>query len=205
VTLTEIQEALKRLASVDDTDPLAAWINAAYHEFEMAFEWPFLELFTSVVLTPNLGTVTLPSNFLRVNSLKITGQGCTLDYIGFREFEDNVLDPTVTGLPTLFTVIGQESFMLYPVPDSGYTLRLFYRRKLDDLVDPTDVPEIPVAYHYAIVSGAADYALQAESEEDRSSVHRNNFEAQIDKAIEVYGTKQNTRFGQIRDTQGYGY
>jgi hypothetical protein len=57
-----------------------------------------------------------------------------------------------TGRAMVFTVKPRgSSLLLGPVPDGAYTVRGEYQRKPRDLVEGTDVPDMPTEYHLAIV------------------------------------------------------
>ena len=59
------------------------------------------------------------------------------------------------GTPDRYVVAGFDLFAIYQQPaSSGTTLSLTYARCPDPLVNPSDVPEIPVEYHPALIEGA---------------------------------------------------
>lgn len=206
MNLGSMKTALKRYAGVSDDDPLTDWINAAMHEFAEAYPWPFLEELVQL----NFNTVIDYSvvNFLsKVISAKIQDDTEPLKYIPMLEFETSgYYDPTAVGRPTHFTLYG-DTFQVWPKPDATYTVRVFYRTTVDDLVNDADSPDptIPTQYHYTIVEGAAVRALQAESEETRAETARGIFEDSIDRHItKLGGARQSGQFNQVRDVMGYG-
>lgn len=200
--VSEIKTALKFLANVADTDPLLTWINAAYHEFERAYSWSFLDTLTSVSVVALDDTPTLPVDFLKLKSIKIADQLGYLQYIGFRRLQQEK-DPMAVGEPSHYSFIGNTNLYLWPVPDKNYTLKLIYRKFLTDLAADGDTPGIPAMYHYSLVKGAAGYGLGAEGEEERVNAHRTSFLDDIEEARGIFGELQEAQFGTVRNSQDY--
>lgn len=202
MNLGDLKTALKYFG-FSDTDPLATWLNAALHEFEDAYPWPFLEAETSVAVVAGTNTLVLPSNFYKLMSLKIDGYGTRPEYMDLGFFEDEIEDRTVTGLPTVFTLVGTDSIRLYPTADTAYTFRIVYRKAVPDLAADIDVPAIPTRHHYTLVKGAAMVGLQAENEEIRARDAQTNFDGDILRAISRWSNKQEHQPDTVRDTAGY--
>lgn len=204
MTLGEIKTALKRFG-FDDDDPLTAWINEAYRQFLDAYQWPFLEAISSEDTVVGVDSLNLPADFFSMITARITTASTNLEYMGRIQFENEIQDPTKTGKPTIYTLVGMDGLVLYPIPDAVYTVRYYYKKFMSPLVDDIDVPFIGLSYyHYTLVQGAAAVGLQAENEEDRASTALENFSSGIATAIAAFGTKQTGEYGQVRDTQGYG-
>jgi hypothetical protein len=212
MNLGTIKTALRRYAGVDATDPLVDWINAALHEFEEAYDWPFMEGVANQPTVAANTQLTLPADFFKLAKAKVvTAAGANvarsaLTYVPRLKFEDeSTFDPFSTGEPSYYTLIGMDQMFVWPTPDGVYSIRVFYQKALADLVNDGDVPAIPTRYHYTIVEGAAVRALQAESEEGRSDTARSVFEDSIDRHItKLGGTRQAGEYQQTRDVMGYG-
>lgn len=203
MNLGSLKTALKRYG-FNDADPLTDWINAALHEFEDAYPWPWLEKEVFLALLTGENEITLPADFYKLQSVKFKGFELRPKYLGYDVFTDEIADRTVTGsLPTVFTLIGMDTMPVWPVPTQDLDLILLYRRSVDDLVDDTDIPNIPTRHHYGLVAGAATYALQAENEEDRAVTAANLWQSVIDRAIARYATRQEMEPDQVRDSAGY--
>lgn len=199
----QIKAALAVTANIEETDANAlTWINAAYHEFERAYSWPFLDAVADVPVVALDDTPVLPVDFLKLKSLKVSDQLDPLHYVGFRRMRAE-FDPAATGLPTHYSFIGLTNLILWPVPDANYTLKLIYRKLFVDLAADGDTPSIPTMYHYSLVEGAAGYALGSESEEERVSAHRTSFLDTIEEARGVFGEIQEAEFGTVRNSQDY--
>lgn len=212
MNLGAMKTALKRYAGVDATDPLVDWVNAALHEFEEAYDWPFMETVANQPTVAADAQLTLPSDFFKLAKAKVViAAGASvarsaLTYVPRLRFEDeSTYDPFTTGEPTHYTLIGMDQMLVWPIPDGVYTVRVFYQKSLVDLAADADVPGLPSRYHYTIVEGAAVRALQAESEEDRAETARGIFEDSIDRHItKLGGAKQAGEFQQTRDVMEYG-
>lgn len=58
-------------------------------------------------------------------------------------------------------VINKDTFSLYPIPDSAFTLRLWYAPRVSDMDDDSDVPDAPEDYHeYIAILAARDGFLR---------------------------------------------
>jgi hypothetical protein len=203
VNLGEIKTALKRYG-FDDTDPLTLWINAAMHEFEDAYPWPWLEREVFLALLVGEREVLVPSDFYKLISLKWKERDSRPVYLGIDEFEEAITDRTITGpLPSVFTMVGMERILVWPTASENLDIEFIYRKELPDLVDDDDIPGIPTRHHYGLVAGAASYALQAENEEERSQTAQGLWQAVIDRAIARYGTRQEQGTDSVRDEAGY--
>lgn len=83
----------------------------------------------------------LPSDFIRVDSLKITFGGAYYDLTPriweFLERQDKQATASPKGLPKDYALYG-DNIRLYPVPDGAYALSLSYLQRLTDLSADTD-------------------------------------------------------------------
>lgn len=212
MNLGTMKTALIRYAGVDTTDPLVDWINAALHEFEDAYDWPFLEAVSTQNTVANNDTLAVPVDLLRITTAKITVAGGinvarrNLNYVPRVAYENSEKYNNLTpGEPCEYTLVGNSTMILWPVPNAVYTVRFFYDKTLADLAIDANVPDMPSKYHYTIVEGAAVRALQAESEEERAQTARGIFEDSIDRHItKIGGRKQGGQLNTVTDAMGYG-
>lgn len=187
MTLDQLKTALQRVG-FDASDPLTTWINAALHEFELAGEWNFLEDVVDVPVLPGdtdytvLDSISAPVSKL-LNARFITEME-PLVYISRTWFDEVGADPTITGIPTHYMLVGGDKMIFWPVPDTTLTMRTVVRKLVPDLASGSDVPAIPTRYHYGLVDGAAAKGLAAESNEERVSTHKDAFDNMIALAID---------------------
>lgn len=79
-----------------------------------------------------------------------------LVYIDPRHFDRQLPDPTATGTPYSYTLLGLDASKywrayFYPIPDTKLNVHYRYYQKITDLSGSTDVPLIPDKFHQAIV------------------------------------------------------
>lgn len=199
--LPDLREALKRYG-FNDSDPLNAWINAAYHEIEATHSWSFLHLELDVSLASGVAEITLPSDFFRPIKMKNLTSKRPMFFYQYRRWTRDILDATTVGVPELFTLFGGNILRVYRVPDKAYSFTLSYERKLPDLNDGMPVPLMPEFMHYTIVRGSAYIALQAENEEDRAITAQAQFEEDLVKQIGRYGNEQLGQMDTVDDAVG---
>jgi hypothetical protein len=213
MNLGTMKTSVQRIAGVDSTDPLLDWINAAMHEFEDAYGWPFLETTGGVTMAANSNAPNLPTDLALLRTAKVdttpTGGSVarrSLIFVPRVKFEDQSwYDPTSTGEPTHYTLVGNSTILLWPTPDQNYHMRVYYQKFLPDLAIDADVPGVPAKYHFTIVRGAAATALEAENEEDRADSWRGQFEDAIERHIsKLGGSRQGGTLNTVRDVMGYG-
>jgi hypothetical protein len=198
VNLGALKTAVKAYGFSDD-DPLLTWINAALHEFEEAYPWPFLDKVGTVVTVANLDTVALPADLFIAHKIRIPAEAETLIYVPRNQWEDEIEDHTDLGIPSHYTLVGLTSMLLYPIPDAIYSIRVSYRRLIADLAADGDIPDIPTKYHYKIVYGAAAIGLKTEEDADaQAQSARSDFDSAIASAISDFTGRQSGEFDSVR-------
>lgn len=203
--ISEQKTALKRYG-FDDNDPLLTWLKAAMYEVIRAYNWPWLYSSAQIVVAAGASALALPADAFRIQSIKdLTHPGIKLRSRERTRFDREIADTTVTGKAQFYCLTGLTTVQLWPVLDSQTTFQVTYHRKVVEPVNDTDTMDIPLDLHYTVVHGAAAIALQAESEEERSSVAQNQFESAILAAIGQYAPKDEDEPKQVVDVMGYGY
>lgn len=210
MTVGELKTLLKRYG-FDDSDPLLAWINAAIHEIENAYDrWSFLE--KEEELESALRFLELEGNVKRIIKLRditnevspSTGYGVDLEYMDRRAMEREFPNLTETGTyAEYFSIIGSSKLQVLPVPTSTRKYRATFYEELQDLTEDSQEPGLPQSSHYTIVRGAAYIALQAENEEERAASAQAQFEADLEKMITADRVRQKGQAGFVQDTAGY--
>jgi hypothetical protein len=79
-----------------------------------------------------------------------------LTYVDPRTFDRHLPDPTATGTPYAYTLLGLDSSRnwranFYPIPDAKVNILYRYYQKITELSASSDVPIIPEKFHQAIV------------------------------------------------------
>lgn len=188
--VSDLKTGIKRYG-FDDKDPLLVWINAAYHQIEKErMAWSWLEELETFTLEPNTARFTITNGAKRFVKIRDTSDetqkawaGKDLEYWGRSKLLRSGYNLTQIGNPELYTILKRDTLQVWPVPNAQRTLEVWYIKELEDLVEDTEEPGIPVADHYTIVLGAAAIALQAENEEDRAATAQSQFEVELSRMV----------------------
>lgn len=198
--VSEGKTALKRFG-FDNTDPLLVWMNAGMRELERARDWTFLE--TVAVIAAAGDSFSLPSDFVKVHSIRDTDRGVKLIHISSSHFERDIEDPTAEGPPQAYRVIGTSDIQIWPVPDTAISYQVVYRTKLTDMsVDAATMPG-PLDIHYPVIQAAAYLALQAENEEERAKYAQTQFLSAVDGLWNLYSDNEDDEPQQVVNVMGY--
>ena len=92
--------------------------------------------------TANTSNYSLPSDLYQIKLIKINDNKIYPASI-------DVLNSSVIGFPIYYVVFNNQLYF-YPIPDDTYTVRLYYYKKANQLVNTTDVPVLPERYHYLL-------------------------------------------------------
>lgn len=210
MNLEALQTALKRYG-FDETDPLTAWLNAAMHDIENDFDWPWLES-ASTKISPVAGTsaLPLPQKVLKIISVRDVTNSKILTYMDRRQFQRDIEEPAERGpAPEVFTLNGLETVQIYPVLSVAISMEIFYQTTTDDMAIPTDEPKTgsivwPLLSHYLIVLKAASIALLAEDEPEKSKAVKEEYEKSLEKLRKKFGERELGEPSTVQDVQGYG-
>lgn len=107
---------------------------------------------------------SLPTNFIKLQRFYLVVSGTapnesqqTLEYI--TEGESDLIPPG-QGLPSAYN-IRKNSFLLYPIPDNVYTMRMDFADLVTDMSSSSDVPDCPRQYdEYIAVLSTIDCLLR---------------------------------------------
>jgi hypothetical protein len=209
MNFASMQTALLRYG-FDVNDPVQIWLNAAMHDFEAAFDWPFLEVLPYQT-TLNIGAngITLPSDAGKVIYVKDMTNLAKLKYYDRHKFVRVIQDPTDVGQAEVYTLVGTNQLQFWRVLQSATTFEVMYQALCPDMVNPTDVPgtaetPFPEIVHYAILQCAAAIALQAENEEDRATTALQQYQASLMRFMGKFGERELDEPTTVEDEQGYG-
>lgn len=175
-----------------DTATLTRLLNDAYEDVWSREPWPFREGQVDITVSQGVAQVTAPADFGKVASLFVKDMGTNLEPmrredIG-KQFPGNL---TEQDQPVWYYFIGSGLY-LYPVPDTTYTLTLYYLKQFTPLVNPTDVPALP-SNHRIIVLGALTSAYDMEDDNDVALRFQSRFEDRIAAVREEWWMQQYDR------------
>lgn len=145
MTLQEIikavrNELLEPTPGFWSDEEITRWINEANNELtEKAKVEAAPYTFTT---TANTSNYSLPSDLYQIKLIKINDNKIYPASV-------DVLNSSVIGFPIYYVVFNNQLYF-YPIPDDTYTVRLYYYKKANQLVNTTDVPVLPERYHYLL-------------------------------------------------------
>ena len=143
------------------------WLNNAQVECQKILLQAKANYYVTPVQTTlvvNQNDYVLPADFMTEHRLEVVMSGTTPneDLLPLSPITINQQDlvPNRTGTPQ-FYFLKKNRIRLYPAPDTALTMRLYYSYQVSDMVNLTDVPDIPAAYHeYLAISAAMDGLLK---------------------------------------------
>lgn len=211
--VSDLQAAIQSYGYGPDTAAQQlVFINASYREVHSKNRWPFLEAYdTSLSTTVGQGIYSLatlgvangtPWRNLDAVRLEIAGQagtGLDTDYMPpqeMRSLEVSYDDQTQTAPPRYWTVIDQ-NLHLWPIPDAVYQIDIDYIIEPPDLVNPTDVPILPLPYHDVLVFGALTQLAMRERDLWSIGNYRQEFEQRLQRFEEEYFLRQRQTSSQV--------
>lgn len=161
---TEVKRTFGDESGVQVTDSdIVSWINACQRQIVLQNEG-LLEktaVANSVQGQADYSLSTLSSDILVFRGLmyKDTGQTAYFKLKGLSLNELNEVidgwngDSNALGTPQYYTVF-ENKISVYPVPSSSVTsaIKIFYTRQPVDIANDTDIPDLPLLYHDAIVN-----------------------------------------------------
>lgn len=131
-------------------------INAAIQHYESTrFRWNEVRRFDFATTAAGVRSVSLPANFVMIDTLKIKYGGNLLDIrkISIEELDDKdtlISATSASGIPSDYAVYGNV-LQLYPAPGAAYTLVASYiRRFLPTSVTGSYTAVIPLSGSYSL-------------------------------------------------------
>lgn len=181
-TFGEIQtQVSKRLLDPNNvaisSSDVAASINDAIRYWKFRRFW-FNEVFDSVTLTENVGTVPMTGSILVPST---DNGGFVIEYSDMRyplrkvlqQEYDTVWLENGYGLPYLYARVGRD-YEVYPLPDRAYTLKRHYLKEYTDLSIPNDTNDFTdYASRLIMLWAAANLSGELRQDEKMEEYFRN--------------------------------
>ena len=143
------------------------WLNNAQKRLQKRLVKTGNQQYQKVVQTTlvvNQPDYVLPLDFKALDRLEVVTGGAPPNEARYPvspitlNQQDLVL--TGTGSPRWYS-FKRNRLVLYPAPDTAYTLRLYYTYEVSDMVNDNDVPDAPESYHeYMALLAAEDGFLK---------------------------------------------
>ena len=160
MTFLELQNALLP-AGVGNTarfkegqrEEVKKWLNDRYAELWGLEDWTFRKAYGDLAITASDDTPVMPTDF-GISRKVWDASGAKVPYLAPDDFFDiHIPSGTDTGPSSVYTLVNGQIY-LDPTPGSSGTWKVYYERKITQLVADGAVPLIPVEHHYALVHGA---------------------------------------------------
>lgn len=147
-------------------------INRALRRIAMVHDWPWLQNEKTITTVAQQATYTLPSDFLRLVSLRFVDNTIPVNLsLRSNQEVDEVPGP---GQPHVYS-IWNGKVKLAPFPVGTYTLSLRYIRQEDVLVNDTDAPLIPDYWDNGVIDGALVELYRTAARTDEASLAEQRF------------------------------
>lgn len=176
-------------------------VNAAIRQVNYEhFEWPFNHVTQEEFLTANTTRYSLPndSKTVDMDSFRVkanTTLGNTtsrLTVLSYEEYLDKFVDQEYNSsnvkadLPRYVFRTPDLQYGLVPMPDKAYEIVYEYYRLPIDLVEATDVPNIPEQFRNIIVDGAMGHAYLFRGNTQDASLMLDKFKKGMDQMRTIY-------------------
>jgi hypothetical protein len=171
VNLGQLRVAVDRRTGIA-FDPVALLdaLNEANRAIAADHDWPWLHATTSFSTVAGTGAYSsaaaIPEDWLRTISLKVA-DSVPMTRRSPVDLDDAWPSTDSTGRPCEYAIDGS-ALVLRPVPDSVLTIAHRYVRIEPELVQDSDTPTMPAAFHSTIVEHAAAIVLRRARETARA-------------------------------------
>lgn len=191
-TTTQVSDAL-----------MLEYINLGYRHIGTRYRFRTLRVKSTVPTVNGTRAYNLPTGSGTILSVRDVTNERKLTKIGDRR-ASALIDTTVTGKPEKY-VLYATTYELHPTPDAVYSIELYYKRTITDLV-AADTPLIPESWHPGIIIVARYYYWDDQGDLVKASAALNIFNAwvreqpvevdeektDIDSGVEIPSLTQNT-------------
>lgn len=173
------------------TDKLTQFTNDGQRDILNARRFVFMEREATLTTTSGLDTVIgTPTDMQVPLTLRLyspVNYATNLPYLEYEEFDTSIPNPSLAGntVPISWRVFNQTIYV-YPIANSTYTLKLKYIKTPAELVNDTDIPEIPEAFGEALVLAGYKRALEHNDDYDQAQIIQQQIDEQLDKMSERY-------------------
>lgn len=189
---TRIQQKLDNVAF--DQTKLTQFTNDGQRDVFNTYRFPFMEREASLTTTAGEVTVsTLPTDFQSSISLRRYSPSDTagiMNYVDYEDFDERHPNPTVgdNAVPNEWTIFNN-TITVFPKADTTHTLKLRYYKKPAELVNDSDVPEMPEEYSEVLVLAGYKRALMHDDNYDQAQVVQQDIDQLVQAMIVRLGRR----------------
>jgi hypothetical protein len=180
---------------LDDTSFGAAklnqFINDGIRDILNARRFRFMEREATIQTVIGDSTVTgVPIDLEVPISLRIynpKNKAIELTYVEYEDFDTVMANPNNVSntVPAYWRVFNGDIFV-YPNADAVYDLKLKYLKSVGELVNDTDVPEIPESFSELVVLAGYKRALEHNDDYDQAQLIQQQVDIQVDNMDERF-------------------
>ena len=156
------------------------------------YEWPFNHVTQEDVLTVDTGRYPFPDDAKTINfktfrikeDSTLGNSTVKLKELSYNEYLDMYVDQEyksdpVKGVPRHIICAPSLEYIVEPVPNKAYTLVYEYYRIAVELLNATDVPNVPERFRHIIIDGAMHYAYLFRGNSQDAMIAKEKFEEGI--------------------------
>ena len=134
------------LGRSDLTNELSDFVALAEQDFNSKLaQSGYNKMINLQTISADAETESLPTGFLGINSIYVDrSPKVALAYVTPSQAFD-MYGSSLTGMPKVYTIIN-DKIHFYPVPDSTYSVKMYYYKQFDALVNDTDTNDV-LTYH----------------------------------------------------------
>lgn len=173
---------------------LGVFINNAQREVQkrlLKANYDWYSVCKQTTLVVNQSNYALPENFLKLNRLEVVISGTVPNEVAqqlgpITRNQQNFIN-SQTGTPVCY-YFNKNSLTILPAPNLNQVMRLSYAYLVSDMVNDTDVPDVPEQYQELIAIVAARDCLIKDT---RESALLNEKLAQYEQMLKEDATQRN--------------
>lgn len=182
--VTRVQKIFGDEASVQiDVSDITRWINEAQEEIVTNNDG-LMETTATASSVVNQAEYDFPDDCATFRSLQYNGY--RVKYMSFTDFNQYLDGYNATpnsygaGIPTVF-MIWENKFHVFPMPNQSITdgFKIFYMRHPVEVSLLTDIPEVPVAYHKAIVDYCLEQSYEVDEDSEKQQLKNSSFSTKM--------------------------
>lgn len=151
------------------------WLNEQLSRIRRRVQLPQAEASLNFATEVGIETVELPTNFVRLISLRNTDVNEELSLVDQRAVDTSV---TSSGRPCEFSIFGFQ-ITLYPTPDKVYALKMRQRHQRLPDGRRRRQSRLPDDYRYLLIAWALSKAYPSEDDGEMGTYHRQIFENEL--------------------------
>tara|TARA_Y100000768_G_C23963533_1_gene676687 strand:+ start:1022 stop:1660 length:639 start_codon:yes stop_codon:yes gene_type:complete len=130
------------LGRSDLTNELSDFVKLAEQDFNAKLaQYGYNKMVNLESITADAESENLPDGFLGINAIYVErSPKVALQYVTPSQAFD-MFGSSLTGMPKVYTIIN-DKIHFYPIPDSSYTVKMYYYKQFAPLVNDSDANDI---------------------------------------------------------------